>query len=141
MLRRSVSNVGLIAGSDVLSRLLGFVVTTYLARELGVDNLGAIGFAMAILSYGLIVTDLGLLKLGTREVARNRAHAQALASGVVALRLMLAFIALAAAQAEADAEAAAKARTRKSTRTKASSESASDDTGPIDNDSNHEDAA
>jgi hypothetical protein len=52
-----------------------------------------------------------------------------------------AFIALAVAQAEADAEAAAKARTKKSTLTKASSASASNDTGPIGNDSNHEDAA
>jgi PST family polysaccharide transporter len=95
MLRRSVRNLSYVTGGDILSRLLGFVVTTYLARVLGVDNLGMIGFAMAVLSYGLIVADLGLPKLGTREIARKREHAQALASGVVALRIMLAFIALA----------------------------------------------
>jgi O-antigen/teichoic acid export membrane protein len=92
-MRRSVRNLTYILSGDVLSRLLGFVVTTYLAQVLGVGNLGLIGFAMAALSYGLIATDLGLLKLGTREVAKDRSQVRAYVAGVMGLRLVLAFIA------------------------------------------------
>jgi O-antigen/teichoic acid export membrane protein len=95
VLHRSLKNLSYILSSDLLSRLLGFLVTAYLARVLGVEKLGLMGFAMAALSYGLIVTDLGLLKLGTREIARDRSHAEAYAAGIVSLRIILAVVAFA----------------------------------------------
>jgi O-antigen/teichoic acid export membrane protein len=94
-MRRSVRNLGLVLTSDVLSRLLGFLAVYWLARRLGVENFGVIGFALAALSYGIIVTDLGLLKLGTREVARNPGETARYAGTVILLRVLLAFIALA----------------------------------------------
>ncbi len=95
-MRRSVRNLGFVLASDMVSRLLGFFAVTWLARRLGVDNFGVIGFSLAALSYGLIATDLGLLKLGTREVARDSGVAPRYAGAVVVLRLLLAVIGLAA---------------------------------------------
>ena len=92
-MKRPLKNLSYLFGADVLSRLLGFLATTYLARKLGVDSFGMVGFALAALSYGLVGCDLGLLKLGTREVAKDRTQAQAYARGVVGLRLILAVIA------------------------------------------------
>jgi O-antigen/teichoic acid export membrane protein len=94
-MKRPLSNLSYVFAADVLSRLLGFLATRYLARTLGLDSLGLMGFALAALSYGLIFADLGLPKLGTREVARDRAQAPAYARGVISLRLILAVIAFA----------------------------------------------
>ena len=46
---RSARNLGLVLASDVVSRLLGFFAVTWLARRLGVDNFGVLGFALAAL--------------------------------------------------------------------------------------------
>jgi len=94
-MRRSVRNLGFVLTSDLVSRLLGFFAVTWLARRLGVDNFGVIGFSLAALSYGLIVSDLGLLKLGTREVARDHSAAPRYVGAVVILRVLLAVIGLA----------------------------------------------
>jgi O-antigen/teichoic acid export membrane protein len=94
-MRRSVRNLSFVLASDLVSRLLGFFAVTWLARRLGVDDFGVIGFSLAALSYGLIATDLGLLKLGTREIARNHGAAPRYAGAVLILRTLLAVIGLA----------------------------------------------
>lgn len=51
--------------------LLGFLVVTWLARRLRPEGFGLISFALALLSYFIVLAQGGLQLLGVREVARE----------------------------------------------------------------------
>lgn len=81
-----------LALGEVATRALTFVVTIRLAHVLGVAGFGALGFASAVLTYLLLVPNLGLDLFGTREVARDRAAARELARAALGLRLLGALV-------------------------------------------------
>jgi O-antigen/teichoic acid export membrane protein len=58
--------------SEVLSHVLGFVATIYIARLVGVEGFGMVSFGLAFLNYALLIGNPGLTTLGTREIARNK---------------------------------------------------------------------
>src|SRR5262249_30232828 len=63
-----------------------------LARRLGPDGFGVVGFATAICGYLLIAINSGLHDIGTREVARTPDRAVAIYSSVATTRLLLAIL-------------------------------------------------
>src|SRR5204862_4901684 len=67
---------------------------TLLARRLGPDGFGVIGFAAAICSYLLLAINSGLHDVGTREVARAPERAVDVYAGVATVRVALAVGAL-----------------------------------------------
>jgi len=87
---RPARNATFLFAGEAASRVLGFLTTAVLARRLGLDGFGQMGFAAAILSYGLVCTDFGLLTLGTRSVARDRSATSRMTGSVLAVRLVLA---------------------------------------------------
>lgn len=56
---------------DLLSRGLGFITSVYLARTLGAEDFGFLTVALSILGYQLLFSDMGLLTIGAREVAKR----------------------------------------------------------------------
>jgi O-antigen/teichoic acid export membrane protein len=94
-MRGAVRNAGFLFAGEAASRVFGFLTTAVLARRLGVDGFGQIGFAAAIMAYGVVFTDLGLMTVGTRSVARERTLAGELVGSVVPLRLLLSLVAAA----------------------------------------------
>lgn len=78
--------------AQVISRGLGFVVVIYLARILGADGFGKIGFAQAILAYFMLLVDLGLNTFGTRELARNKEEIQRYVNNILTIRLLASII-------------------------------------------------
>ena len=96
MIRGPVRNAGYLFAGEAASRVFGFLTASVLARRLGVDGFGQIGFAAARLAYGVVFTDLGLMTVGTRSVARDRSRAGELVGSVVPLRLLLSLVAAAA---------------------------------------------
>lgn len=56
---------------DVVGRGITFATTIYIARTLGADAYGLITVALSFLGYATWVSDLGLLKIGTREMAKK----------------------------------------------------------------------
>jgi O-antigen/teichoic acid export membrane protein len=93
--RAPLRNAGYLFAGEVASRIFGFLTTAVLARRLGLDGFGQIGFAAAVMAYGMVLTDLGLVTIGTRSVARDRSVAGELVESVVPLRLLLSLIAAA----------------------------------------------
>lgn len=91
-LRRIVKNFFSLVSAQIVTALLGFAVTVYLARILEATNFGKICFAQAILVYFMLIANLGLKTLGTREVARNRERIKDYVNNILTLRLFLAFI-------------------------------------------------
>jgi PST family polysaccharide transporter len=63
---------GALAASNIVSQVIGFAALAYVARKIGPTNLGAYGFAMAIVGYFGLLSGFGMNNLATRDVAKNR---------------------------------------------------------------------
>jgi O-antigen/teichoic acid export membrane protein len=85
----------LLVVGQALARAMTFVAVTYLARTLGVEMFGMIGFAAAVAVYFLLVVDAGLDLIAMREVAKQESSAESVIASVFALRLGLAVVAMA----------------------------------------------
>jgi len=88
--QRIAKNFLSLSSGEIISRIFSFIAIVYLARILGVENFGKIGFAQAILVYFMIITELGLTTLGTREIARAKNKIDGYAGNIAAFRLVLA---------------------------------------------------
>jgi len=79
-------------GADAGSRVLGFLVTAYLARVLGPSSFGLISIGLSILGYAFLFSGPGLNVFGTRHVASG-STAQGIRPGeIVFLRTALGFL-------------------------------------------------
>jgi O-antigen/teichoic acid export membrane protein len=87
--RGTFKNAAFLFAGEAASRVFGFLTTALLARRLGVDGFGQIGFAAAVMAYGVVLTDIGLMTVGTREAARDRVSVPSLVGTIVPLRLVL----------------------------------------------------
>lgn len=89
-------NVIALSGGEVVSRLIAFLGTTYLARTLEPAGFGIISFATALFGYFYFTTVAGFNDMASREVARRPQEAANIAAGVLSVRLTLAVAALVA---------------------------------------------
>lgn len=90
--QRIVKNTFSLLFSGIISQAIGFVVIVYLARVLNPDNFGKISFALAIITYFSLITNLGLPLLGTREIARDKKKIGEYLGNILTMRLCLAFL-------------------------------------------------
>ena len=74
---------------EIISKAIGFLVAIYVARVLGPDNFGKLGFAQAFTSYFGLIVNLGLDVYGTREVAKDKSKAKELLSNIVLMKFFL----------------------------------------------------
>ena len=91
--RRVLKNFLSLTFAQIICNLLGFVAVAYLARVLGVEGFGSIGFAFAIASYFLLLNNLGFDTFGTREIARNKEKISQYVNNILSLKLFTSFIA------------------------------------------------
>lgn len=90
--KRIVKNYLSLSVAEIISKIFTFLAVIYLARILGVANFGKISFATAILTYFMLISNLGLVTLGTRETARNKSIINEYVNNIISLRLTLAVI-------------------------------------------------
>lgn len=69
---KSTKNFIMLFVGDGVSTIIYFFTTIYLARVLEVGSFGKLSFALAFYSFGSFLTNLGLLSIGTRDIAQNR---------------------------------------------------------------------
>lgn len=100
-LRRVATTVGsgfaALASGELVARAVGFVVTLYLARTLGVGAYGQIEVALAVFSYLQLLLDGGLDTIAVRTVARDPSSRQRFAANLLGIRLVMAGVLLAGA--------------------------------------------
>jgi O-antigen/teichoic acid export membrane protein len=77
-----------LGAGELVSRLVGFVGTIVIARQLGVESYGVIGLGFAVLLYFAAIGDLGMEHLGPREVASEEAPVDVLASTITFARFV-----------------------------------------------------
>lgn len=90
--QRIVKNTFSLLFSGIISQAIGFVVIVHLARVLDPGNFGKISFALAIITYFSLITNLGLPLLGTREIARDKKKINEYLGNILTMRLCLAFL-------------------------------------------------
>jgi len=88
---RVLKNYSFLASSYAVSRLITFLSLVYLARFLGAHAFGEVNFAYAIFMYSTLLTHMGLMTFGTREVARFPAQIRAQVTNILSLRVALTF--------------------------------------------------
>lgn len=86
---RVFKNYSFLASSYTSTRLLVFFSLVYIARHVGVQGFGQFNFAYAIFMYSTLLTHLGLMTFGTREVAREPSQIQHRISRILSLRMTL----------------------------------------------------
>jgi O-antigen/teichoic acid export membrane protein len=92
---RAGRNFGALALGQLLARLLAFFTTAYLARVLGPEGFGVVGFAYALTGYFALAVSAGLNTVGATHVAEDRDRATAVAADVMGVRILLATVAFA----------------------------------------------
>jgi O-antigen/teichoic acid export membrane protein len=90
--KRPIRNALAFLLGDAGSRLIGFVITVYLARVLSPEGFGLINIGLAVLGHLGILASPGISLLETRNVAAAGEEMQGRASGVLILRLIIAAI-------------------------------------------------
>ena len=90
--RSVVRNFLALGSGEIVSRLIAFAATVYIARVLGADGYGVIAFAVGINLYFSKVADFAIESAGAREIAANRPSLAQLASAIMGVRLALALV-------------------------------------------------
>ena len=94
---RAVKNFVTLFIGDGINYLCNFFTVIYLARILGVANFGVLNFAFAFYAFSSFLTNLGLISIGTRDIAQTT-HNNDLTkqnqyiSNVMGLRLFLGLV-------------------------------------------------
>lgn len=78
-----------LGAGETIARVVAFGATVYLARTLGTEMYGVIGFALAVLLYFIALAEAGTESVGVRDIAHDKERAGQTASVFVATRLVL----------------------------------------------------
>jgi O-antigen/teichoic acid export membrane protein len=89
-LQTIAKNSSVLLISQVLSYILTFFATIYIARYLGTDGFGILSFALAFTGMVSIFADMGLNTLVVREVARNKSSTDQFLTNVLVIKTILA---------------------------------------------------
>lgn len=86
-------NTSVLAISQVITSILGFVLLIYIARYLGEVGFGKFNFAVSFTALFIIFADFGISNLIIRELARNKELTNGYLSNVSLIKLLLSFLA------------------------------------------------
>ncbi|MBN4049038.1 flippase [archaeon AH-315-M20] len=95
--RRITRNFLSLTASEIVSKILQLIIFVYLARTFGNIDFGKFGFAIAFSAIIVIIADLGLSTLLTREISRNRDKVEKYISNALTIKIFLSALTLVAA--------------------------------------------
>lgn len=87
-MKRLAGNMLALVAGDLGSRLIGFVVTVYLARVLETSGFGVMNIGLSVLGHAMLVVSPGIQFLETRNVAAGHERVNL----ILSLRLVLALV-------------------------------------------------
>lgn len=87
--RRIINDFLSFSTGQIIAQGIVFLTLIYIARVIGPEGLGRIGFAQVFASYFILVTDMGLNLLGAREVASDRRQSAVYLNTILSLKLVL----------------------------------------------------
>lgn len=93
--RRLMDNFLSLSAVQGINMLIPLITFPYLVRVLGVDQFGVFSFVMAVLMYGIIITDYGFELTGTKHISTNignQAKIDEIFSSVIMIRSVIAIL-------------------------------------------------
>jgi O-antigen/teichoic acid export membrane protein len=90
--QRILKNTGILSIAQIISYVLVFFYTIYIARYLGAEGFGILSFAIAIVGIFTILTDLGISTLTVRDVARDRSLGPKYLGNGLVIKVILAVV-------------------------------------------------
>lgn len=90
--RRIISNFTALFAAQAVSAAAGLISTAYLARTLGAEAYGILGFGTAVMSYFGLLVVLGTDTFGMREIARKKESIGDLVRSILGLRAALSVV-------------------------------------------------
>ncbi len=90
--RKILKNIFSLTAAEIATKGIALVFTIYLAKILGPEGNGVIGFAKYFVSFFVIVGSLGLDIYGTREIARQPDRITKYVNSIFSIRLILSAI-------------------------------------------------
>jgi len=90
--QRILKNTGILSVAQIISYILVFFYTIYIARYLGAEGFGILSFAIAIVGIFTILTDLGISTLTVRDVARDRSLGPKYLGNGLVIKVILAVV-------------------------------------------------
>jgi len=90
--RRITANFASLLSSQIISKLLQFVIFVYLAKTLGKEDFGIFSLGLALAFLFVIIADFGLSTLIIREVSRDKKSASKYLSNSIMIKLLLSAI-------------------------------------------------
>ena len=88
-IQRIAKNTATLFISQVLTYLITFFFTIYIARYLGAEGFGVLSFAIAFSGIFTIIADLGLSTLIVREISRNKNLAKKYIGNFLSVKIIL----------------------------------------------------
>ena len=85
----NLKNILSLFSTDIAVRIIGFIATAYLARVLGKSGFGEINIALSVLTYSSILSNSGLVLLGTRKVITQKEKIDSVAGEIFYTRFIL----------------------------------------------------
>lgn len=90
--RKVLKNFLSLSVAEVISRILGALLSLFVARYLGVNPFAQLTFALAFTSYFNIFADFGLTTLGVREIAKDKTITNSLGTSILAAQTSIAIL-------------------------------------------------
>lgn len=90
-----VRNVLSLAGIQGMNYILPLITLPYLVRTLGPEGYGVLGYMLAVMQYGCLITDYGFNLSATRQIAINQNNKKRVSEifwGVISAKLILSLI-------------------------------------------------
>ncbi len=90
----NLKNIASLFFNEFISRFIGFIAVTYLARVLGTNGFGIINIGLAVLSYLMVFATSGLTLLGTKKIISGADDPGLFAGNILLARFTLSVIVL-----------------------------------------------
>lgn len=91
-IQRIAKNTSSLFLAQFISSILGFILSIFIARSLGVALFGKYSFALAFTAFFVIFSDFGYHTLLVREVSKDKSQAYKYLSNIISIRIVLAII-------------------------------------------------
>ena len=87
---QTFKNFVVLSGAQAVTMVTGLITTVILARVLGPETYGVLGFGVAIFSYFMLVVNMGVDVHGMREIAYDQSRTAEIVGTILPLRFSLA---------------------------------------------------
>ena len=93
-LQRFIKNIFSMAAAEILSKVISAAILLYMIKVLTPDEFGVLNFAQALVAYLVIITNMGLDRIGAREIAKTPDDYRRISSTIILMKSFQALLSM-----------------------------------------------